>query len=73
MTTPPKVLLLVNRHDGTFSLSCFDETWRYLVDSLEKVAAVTRPDGIEVAGDLLTSGNMSALASLFCSLSSHPP
>lgn len=73
MPSLPKVLLLVDRDDGTFSGSCFDETWRYLVDLLEKVATVTRPDGTKSAGDLLASGSTSALASSHRNVSSHPP
>ena len=57
MTTLPKVLILVDKNDGSFSTSCFDGTWEFLVKSLDKLAAVTRPESLQAAAGLLASGN----------------
>ncbi|MCJ1245451.1 hypothetical protein MMC30_002655 [Trapelia coarctata] len=61
MAALPKVLILVDKNDGSFSASCFDGTWEYLVASLDKLAAVTRPQSLEAAGELLASGDFSSV------------
>jgi len=73
MTHLPKVLILVDKNDGSLSANCFDGTWEYLLSSLDKLAAVTRPKSLDAAGELLASGNTPPYARTYSSVNFHPP